>query len=233
MSTLSFQTRSRSGPLKRKEGLTGTRNVAGAVFFYKVIALFTFLAASLLSARIASPVDAAASAPCASSIAADFPKTVLSNGVVQAVVYLPDPQKGYYRSTRFDWSGVVNCLTFKGHTYFGVWFKRYDPLINDSITGPVEEFRSSDGLSSIHYDEAKPGELFLKPGVGVLRKVDDSPYKFGFAYPIVDGGKWTTRTKRTEVVFTHHLQSTIGYAYVYDKALKLDKHQPVSSSNIA
>jgi hypothetical protein len=69
------------------------------------------------------------------------------------------------------------------HTYFGVWFKRYDPLLNDSITGAVEEFRSSDGLSSINYDEAKPGDLFLKPGVGVLRKVDVSPYKFGFAYP--------------------------------------------------
>jgi hypothetical protein len=205
--------------------------------FHKVIALFTVLAALLMSAAIASPVDAAqspdnnaakdASAPCASSIAADFPKAVLSNGPVQAVVYLPDPQKGYYRSTRFDWSGVVPCLTFKGHTYFGVWFKRYDPLVNDSITGPVEEFRSSDGLSSINYDEAKPGDLFLKPGVGVLRKVDDSPYKFGFAYPIVDGGKWTVRSKRTEVVFTHHLQSTLGYAYVYDKTLKLDKHQPI------
>jgi hypothetical protein len=127
----------------------------------KVIALFLLLAALLMSA-IASPVEAAqspdnnatkdASAPCAASIAADFPKAVLSNGTVQAVVYLPDPQKGYYRSTRFDWSGVVPCLTFKGHTYFGVWFKRYDPLLNDSITGPVEEFRSSDGLSSINYD---------------------------------------------------------------------------------
>jgi hypothetical protein len=204
--------------------------------FYKVIALLLVLAALLMSA-IAPPVEAAqtaennaandASAPCAPSIAANFPKAVLSNGPVQAVVYLPDPQNGYYRSTRFDWSGVVPCLTYKGHTYFGVWFNRYDPLLNDSITGPVEEFRSSDGLSSINYDEAKPGGLFLKPGVGVLRKVDDSPYKFGFAYPIVDGGKWTVRTRRTQGVFTHHLQSPLGFAYVYEKTLKLDKNQPL------
>jgi hypothetical protein len=193
--------------------------------------------ATLILSAIVRPVAAQAAAndaaakdatsPCASSIKSDFPKAVISNGAVRAVVYLPDAQKGYYRSTRFDWSGVVACLTYKGHTYFGVWFDRYDPLLNDSITGPVEEFRSSDGLSSINYEQAKPGELFIKPGVGVLRRVDDSPYKFGFPYPIVDGGKWTVRVKKSEVTFTQTLNSPLGFAYVYQKTLKLDKHQPV------
>jgi hypothetical protein len=184
--------------------------------------------ATLILSAFARPAAADnSSTPCASSVASDFPKAVLSNGPTQVVVYLPDAQKGYYRSTRFDWSGVVPCLSYKGHTYFGVWFNRYDPLVNDSITGPVEEFRSSDGLSSINYAEAKPGELFLKPGVGVLRKIDDSPYKFNVVYPIVDGGSWTVRAKRTQVTLTHHLQSSIGFAYVYEKTLKLDKHQPV------
>jgi len=86
------------------------------VQFHKVIALLLVLAACSCPAAhvpsveaVQAPENAAkdASSPCASSIAADFPKAVLSNGPVQAVVYLPDPQKGYYRSTRFDWSGVV------------------------------------------------------------------------------------------------------------------------------
>jgi hypothetical protein len=183
-----------------------------------------FLLAALL---LTAGATAEAQTNCASAIAANFPKAVLSNGQVQAVVYLPDAENGYYRSTRFDWAGVVPCLTFKGHSYFGVWFNRYDPLINDSITGPVEEFRSADGLSSINYAEAKPGGLFIKPGVGVLRKVDDSPYKFSFFYPIVDGGKWTVRHKRTQVIMTQRLQPTLGYGYVYEKTLELDKHQPV------
>jgi len=183
-----------------------------------------FLLAALL---LTAGATVEAQTNCASAIAANFPKAVLSNGQVQAVVYLPDAENGYYRSTRFDWAGVVPCLTFKGHSYFGVWFNRYDPLINDSITGPVEEFRSADGLSSINYAEAKPGGLFIKPGVGVLRKVDDSPYKFGFFYPIVDGGKWTVRHKRTQVTMTQRLQPTLGYGYVYEKTLELDKHQPV------
>jgi hypothetical protein len=177
----------------------------------------------LLTATAASQ----AQANCASSISSSFPKAVLNNGPIQAVVYLPDPENGYYRSTRFDWAGVVPCLTFKGHSYFGVWFNRYDPLLNDSITGPVEEFRSADGLSSINYAEAKPGGLFIKPGVGVLRKVDDSPYKFGFTYPIVDGGKWTVHHKRTQVTFTQRLQPTLGYGYVYEKTLQLDGHEPI------
>jgi hypothetical protein len=167
------------------------------------------------------------SSPCSSFIASNFPKAVISNGSVQAVIYLPDAEKGYYRASRFDWSGVVPCLTYKGHTYFGVWFNKYDPFLNDSITGPVEEFRSGDGFSSMNYSEAKPGELFIKPGVGVLRKIDDSPYNFGFTYPIVDRGKWTVRVKRSEVTFTQRLRSPLGIAFVYEKTLKLDKHQPV------
>jgi hypothetical protein len=61
----------------------------------------------------------------------------------------------------------------------------------------------------------------------VLRKVDDSPYRFSYAYPIVDGGKWTVRAGRTQVAFNHRLQSSLGYAYIYDKILKLDKRQPI------
>jgi hypothetical protein len=190
-----------------------------------LLATLLFSVVALPSAEAQAVKDS--SSPCASFINSDFPKAVLSNGSVQAVVYLPDTQNGYYRSTRFDWSGVVPCLTYKGHTYFGVWFNHYDPLINDAIAGPVEEFRSSDGLSSINYNEAKPGELFIKPGVGVLRKVDDSPYRFGFRYPIVDLGKWKVRVKKDQVTFTQTLQSPLGFAYVYEKTLKLDKNQPI------
>src|ERR1700733_12819430 len=75
----------------------------------------------------------------------DCPKAEISNGAVQAVLYLPDAQKGYYRASRFDWSGVVPCLAYKGHTYFGVGFEHYDPMLADAIAGPVEEFRSQDG----------------------------------------------------------------------------------------
>ena len=181
------------------------------------------------------------SSSCADIPHGDHPKALLSNGTLSALVFLPDARNGYYRSTRFDWSGVIACVSLNGHTFFGEWFAQYDPLKNDSITGPVEEFRIDDGPighngpkgelvvrpGAIGYNEAKPGELFLKPGVGVLRKVDNSPYQFGGAYPIVDTGKWTVKTKPRSVTFRQVLNGPQDYAYIYEKTLTLDKNDPV------
>jgi hypothetical protein len=165
-------------------------------------------------------------ASCSSAEQSTFPKAVISNGIVNAVVYLPDSKNGYYRGSRFDWSGVIGCLTYQGHSYFGVWFPHYDPYLHDAITGPVEEFRSGFD-SAMGYDQAKPGELFVKPGVGVLRKLDDAPYKFAAPYPLVDGGKWTVRAGPSSVSFTQRLKGPSGIAYVYTKVLKLEKDQPI------
>jgi hypothetical protein len=163
---------------------------------------------------------------CSMAEQSSYPKALISNGVMNAVVYLPDAKNGYYRGSRFDWSGVVGCLAYKGHTYFGVWFPHYDPLLHDAISGPVEEFRS--GLESAPgYDRAKPGELFVKPGVGVLRRIDDTPYHFSAPYPLVDGGKWTVRAGKSGVTFTQDLKAPSGMAYMYTKVLKLDKNRPI------
>ncbi len=145
---------------------------------------------------------------------------------MSAVVFLPDSKDGYYRGSRFDWSGLVGCLALNGHTFFGEWFPRYDPLISDAVTGPAEEFRSA--TTELGYDEAipnaddQPGGKFLKIGVGVLQRPDAKPYTFGGAYPIVDGGKWTVKTHKDSVTFRQELRSTLGYSYVYEKTLKLD-----------
>jgi hypothetical protein len=179
---------------------------------------------------------------CAEVPHGNHPKALLTNGRLDALVFLPDAKNGYYRSTRFDWSGVVGCVSLNGHKFFGEWFAQYDPLKNDSITGPVEEFRTDDTSmghnaprpgelsvrpGAIGYQEAKPGETFLKPGVGVLRKVDDSPYQFGGAYPIVDSGTWTVKVRKRSVRFRQVLRGPGGYAYVYEKTLTLNKNEPV------
>ncbi len=164
---------------------------------------------------------------CATSGPTSFPKANITNGQVNAVLSLPDVKSGYYRGSRFDWSGVVSCLAYKGHTYFGVWFPHYDPQLHDAITGPVEEFRSANGDSALKYDEAKPGDPFVKIGVGVLRKIDDTPFKFATPYPFIDPGKWTTHASRSSVSFKQNLKSSIGIAYQYTKTVALDKQEPV------
>jgi hypothetical protein len=196
--------------------------------FVSLTRLFSFIFLPFLLALPAALDGATPKAPteCSMPEQSSYPKASISNGLLHALVYLPDSTNGYYRGSRFDWSGVVACLSYKGHSYFGVWFPHYDPHLHDAITGPVEEFRTP-GDSALGYDSARPGELFVKLGVGVLRRIDDEPYKFAAPYPLVDGGKWTVHTGRNSVTFHQHLNGPNGFAYEYTKVLKLEKDQPV------
>ncbi len=153
--------------------------------------------------------------------AEDFPETEITNGLIKAKLYLPDDERGYYRASRFDWSGVISRLQYKGHNYFDVWNPApYDPKLNDAITGPVEEF------TPLGYDEAKPGDSFLKIGVGTLKKAEERPYRFSFTYDIVNPGNWKVKQKKDRVVFTHELNDASGYSYVYTKTVQLVKGKP-------
>jgi hypothetical protein len=152
---------------------------------------------------------------------AEFPGTEITNGIIDAKLYLPDASSGYYRGTRFDWSGVVPSLEYKGHSYFGVWNAApYDPKLHDAITGPVEEF------TPLNFDEAKAGEQFVKIGVGVLTKPDDKKYSFAGRYEVKNPGKWTVNKHKDRVEFTHELKDETGYSYIYTKTLKLVKGKP-------
>ena len=148
--------------------------------------------------------------------ATEPPAASISNGVVRAKLNLPDVNDGYYRGTRFDWSGSVLSLESGGHTYFGQWFPRWDPKVHDSITGPVEDY------APLNYTESKPGETFVKIGIGVLRKMDEQPYRFSAAYELLDTGKWAVRTGPDFVEYQHELADPkSGYAYVYTKTIRL------------
>src|SRR5262245_31300019 len=133
--------------------------------------------------------------------AAEFPQAEISNGVVTAKFYLPDAENGYYRGTRFDWSGNTHSLSWAGHEFAGQWFERYDARLHDAIMGPVEEFLSGD--SSLGYADARPGESFVRIGVGVVRKPEDKPYERFRTYEIVDPGKWTVTRGPDRIDFTH------------------------------
>jgi hypothetical protein len=192
---------------------------------------------ALLAAGVVTVSASAQTSPCAQLPNSDHPKVTLRSGQTEAVVYLPDKNKGYYRATRFDWSGVIACVSVHGHKFFGEWFAKYDPMKNDSITGPVEEFRTDNGvmghyppsskLTTIHtealgYDDAKPGETFLKPGVGLLQRTDERPYSSGALYPLVDGGTWAVKVSQRAIRFRQVVNGANGYSYIYTKVVSLD-----------
>ena len=103
---------------------------------------------------------------------AEPPQVTLSNGLITTTLYLPDTAQGYYRGTRFDWAGAFKSLDHNGHIYIEQWFENYDPKMHDAINGPAEEF------TPLGFTDAKPGDTFLKIGVGALRRADDKPYSF-------------------------------------------------------
>jgi hypothetical protein len=182
------------------------------------IVLMSLIASAQTEPATAPPLPPPASRNCENVPHSDHPHVRLTNGRLNAVVFLPDQERGYYRAARFDWSGLVACVSLNGHIFFGEWFNRYDPLINDAVTGPAEEFREPVG-----YDDAKPGDPFVKIGAGVLKRIDDQPYTFGGNYPILDHGKWTVKVHKDSITFRQELHSNFGYAYLYEKTLSLDK----------
>jgi hypothetical protein len=147
------------------------------------------------------------------------PEAFISNGLINAKLYLPDAVNGYYRGARFDWSGVIYDLTYNNHHYFGKWFDHYEPTLHDAIMGPVDSF------NPIGYDEAKPGESFLRVGVGILEKPVEANYAFSTPYKILNSGSWKVRRKSSAITFVHELK-TEKYQYVYTKNVTLTKGKP-------
>jgi hypothetical protein len=162
----------------------------------------------------------------ASCFAADpeYPEAHITNGIVTAKLLLPDMERGYYRGTRFDWSGQIESLRAKDHEYFGKWFEKYDPKLHDAIMGPVEEFVTND--SALGYDEAKPGGEFIRIGVGALKKPEEARFDRFKTYDIVDHGKWSVKKGGDWIEFTHNLSDHNGYAYRYTKRIVLTKGKP-------
>ena len=188
---------------KKRKGLQGTR-----VAFAAALALTGLAGVGALTSAAAQAV-------------VDAPSAAITNGLVKAKLWLPDTKAGYYRGTRFDWSGSVSSLETGGHSYFGQWFAAYDPMKHDAITGPVEDY------APLNYAQAKPGETFVKIGVGVLKKIDDQPYRFQAPYENLDHGKWTVRTGKDFVEYRHELNDPkSGYGYVYTKTVRLTPGKP-------
>lgn len=167
--------------------------------------------------------------------AAGIPQARISNGQITAKIYLPDAANGFYRSTRFDWSGAVYSLEYKGHEFYGAWFDKLDPTVINwvhrggeivagpcsGLWGPVDEFEMPLG-----WDDAQPGGTFIKIGVGVLRRSDGSYDRYR-PYAVLDPGMRTVKTAKASIEFTQELADpATGYAYSYKKVVRLEPGKP-------
>ncbi|MGI6573105.1 MAG: hypothetical protein ACOX19_06775 [Fermentimonas sp.] len=144
----------------------------------------------------------------------NFPKAELFNSYIKANLYLPDSQNGYYKATRFDWSGIIYALEYNNHQYFSEWFEKYDPYTHDAICGPVDEF------TQIGYEESLVGGEFLKIGIGTLRKPKEDNYNRFKLYEILNAGTRTIQVQSDSIVFQHILNSD-SCSYLYTKEVIL------------
>lgn len=78
-----------------------------------------------------------------------------------------------YCGTRFDWSAFITQVTLDGRHTFLV-----PESTNGTGTGGVGICDEFGILTAVGYDDAKPGELFTKPGVGLLTRPSARWYQF-------------------------------------------------------
>jgi hypothetical protein len=147
-----------------------------------------------------------------------YPRVSLDNGEISVSVFLPDTIRGYYRGTRFDWSGIIERVDYAGHRFYAPLHAEHNPQTHDCISGPAEEF----GMTApCGFQEAAPGQAFLKIGVGLLLKDDDRAYHFDRAYRMLRAGKWDVDGTRTQVSFLQEMGGENGWAYRYHKRIRL------------
>lgn len=168
-------------------------------------------------------------------VAQGHPSHQITNGEITATVYLPDAKNGFYTTTRFDWSGAIGRLVYKNHEFYGPWWSKITDIYDFGYEGPNKDVISADftamvgpaeEFGQLGYNDVPAGGLFVKPGVGVLKR-DEGAYNHSRPYAIANGGTWTVKTNRDAVEYTQTVsEPSIGYGYVYTKVLRLTAGKP-------
>jgi hypothetical protein len=167
--------------------------------------------------------------------AQSHPSHQITNGEITATIYLPDAKSGFYTTTRFDWSGAIASLKYKGHDYYGPWFSKVTDIYDFGYEGPNKDVLSADftamvgpaeEFGALGYNDVPAGGLFVKPGIGVLKR-DEMNYNHSRPYAIANGGTWDVTKSRDAVEFTHTLnEPSINFGYVYTKVIRLAPGKP-------
>jgi len=162
----------------------------------------------------------------AHAVEADPPAVTLGDDDgLRAEVLLPDAANGFYRGSRFSWAGMIRSLQCDGHRYFAAWSSGEEPFTNHGA-GPATEFDLPDPETGIvappGFAEAGPGGLFLKIGVGWLRRDNEAQYHPFRPYEIADAGTWRVGREGNTVTMTHDLPVRNGLGCLYRKEISLD-----------
>ena len=123
-----------------------------------------------------------------------------------------------YRFSRFDWTGKITTLKYKGLFIMGGETNEGDP---ENVLG--KGFYNEFGIESpLGFSETPIGGWFHKIGVGLLKK-EDSQYQPGKKYQIKPGiFKISQAPNRIFIRCTS--ESMNGYSYVLEKNIELNEN---------
>lgn len=129
-------------------------------------------------------------------------------------IHIDLPLKNYNLS-RFDWTGKITAVKYKGIDISTVE-RINDVDANNYGKGFYNEF----GIETpIGFDEIKEGEWFPKIGVGLLKK-EGGEYSFSKAYEI-QPSDFKLRTEANKIIIECTSLTTNGYSYVLKKEIEL------------
>ncbi len=123
-----------------------------------------------------------------------------------------------YHGTRFDWTAFITQVTLDGTHTFCV----PESLESGQGSGGVGLCNEFGIEEVIGYDEAQPGDLFPKPGIGLLARPDDQPYNFFRPYEIVAPFPIHVTADATQATFTVEPLDCRGYAVRLTKTVTVE-----------
>lgn len=112
---------------------------------------------------------------------------------------------------RFDTTGAVVSVKIDGQEFL-------------TRGGLADEFNPRE-IPPPGYDDAQPGEPFLKVGVGVLRRINERRYIFRGPYPVVEWARVqrdSPNDDRRRLVLSQRINAEQGWAYTYTKTYEID-----------
>ncbi|WP_017472049.1 hypothetical protein [Amphibacillus jilinensis] len=146
---------------------------------------------------------------------------VLENNRLKVEVAAPGD---VYSGSRFDWTGFITQVTLDGTVTYCVP-ERLESGAGTGGIGLSNEF----GIDApLGYDAVKPGEQFLKIGVGLLTKAEETAYDFFYNYDVAPADVKVNNKDQT-VTFDTSAESPSGYGYHLVKEIALDNNHLVIS----
>lgn len=137
---------------------------------------------------------------------------ILSNQRIELHIDLPEEN---YQSARFDWTGKIVHLSYKGKRLDGIEItdRENDPSIG---RGFYNEFGID---SALGFEEAQIGEWFHKIGIGLLKKTTDA-YHFHHPYEI-RAANFEVEKDAKHICMRCSSEEINGYAYVLKKDIHI------------